>query len=388
MSWPIEYSEFFQALGDVRQDGHETWTAFCPTCQHRDGRRGLRIRIGQKGGLVVKCMRESSGCHADAILAALSLTFKHLFPPDQRVEKKPRGKIEMVYDYRQPDGSLLFQVVRVRLPDGDKDFYQRRPNPGFDRSRAPHHEDNPRWVPHRKGMPLCLYRLPELAESLARSPDRWVFLVEGEKAVDFLRGDPWRLTATTSPGGAGKWNCLAFCQALAGRRVAVVADNDADKPPDKGGGPGPGPLHALDACRSLYGMAAEVRLLGTMPGVKERGGLDDWLAARADDPGQAKRDLRDMVECTPPWKPSMADIPPAFLAAVGESFRLGLGVTGRGRAGPSSLEEWLGLVRRDWIHWEQAAALDGSKGSVAPATLRVAAQLLAGASYPWKGDAR
>ncbi|MCP4662408.1 MAG: hypothetical protein GY856_43980, partial [bacterium] len=128
------------------------------------------------------------------------------------------------YDYRDKDGTLLFQVVR-KPP---KKFSQRRP------------DGNGGWVWNLKGVSRVLYRLPEI---LAR-PHEPVYIVEGEKDADRLRD--LGLLATTSPGGAGKWR-KKYSATLAGRDVVILSDNDD-----------PGRKHAVRIADSLVGTAASV----------------------------------------------------------------------------------------------------------------------------------
>ena len=112
----------------------------------------------------------------------------------------------MTYDYRNPDGRLLFQVVR----GPGKKFTQRRPNPAKPGE----------WLYTLQGVQRVLYRLPEV---LAAAVDEWVLVVEGEKDADRLASED--LVATTNPGGAGNWR-TEYGQALAGRKVAVLPDKD------------------------------------------------------------------------------------------------------------------------------------------------------------------
>lgn len=91
---------------------------------------------------------------------------------------------EVVYDYTDENGELLFQVVRKP----GKKFSQRR-------------IVNGEIVWDLKGVRRVPYRLKELLESMER--DESVFICEGEKDVDNVR--KLELTATCNPGGAGKW---------------------------------------------------------------------------------------------------------------------------------------------------------------------------------------
>lgn len=76
------------------------------------------------------------------------------------------------------------------------------------------------------------------------------------------------MTATTNPGGAGKWSRLADDSVLHGWRVAIIPDSDE-----------PGRKHAQDVADRLYGRAADVRLivLGTIKGFAGKD-ISDWSA--------------------------------------------------------------------------------------------------------------
>ncbi len=92
------------------------WTARCPA--HDDRRHSLSIGTGEGGKWLLHCHR---GCSLDAILAAVNLEHSDLFPDK---EQKTNSRIVATYDYRDPAGLLLYQVVRME----PKDFRQRRPD--------------------------------------------------------------------------------------------------------------------------------------------------------------------------------------------------------------------------------------------------------------------
>jgi putative DNA primase/helicase len=229
-------------LPDATRSG-KGWIAKCPA--HDDRKPSLSINTGDDGRTLVKC---HAGCTLDAICDALGIGVADLFPAKNAVRGKTgnrRGErcIVAEYDYVNDDGELLFQVVRF----APKDFRQRRPN------------GNGGFVWNLKGVRRVLYRLPELVGS---DPDAWVFVVEGEKDADALADAG--LVATTNPGGAGKWKHVDD-EALCGRKVCIVADNDAA-----------GRDHANDVAKRLHGRADKVRVL-TLPGLLDKGDVSDWL---------------------------------------------------------------------------------------------------------------
>ncbi len=178
---------------------------------------------------------------------------------------------ETVYDYKDEEGKLLFQVVRRP----GKRFRQRRPDGAGG------------WTWNLNGVRRVLYRLPELLASDGQP----AWLPEGEKDVDNLaaRG----LTATTNPSGALKWRG-EYSQFLKGRDVIILPDNDE-----------PGRTHAQMVARSLNGVARSVKVV-ELPGLSEKGDVSDWFAD-----GHSVEDLQALAERVAPWKPTRSAAPRA-----------------------------------------------------------------------------
>ena len=122
-----------------------------------------------------------------------------------------------------------------------------------------------------------LYQMQELQSA---NPGQWVFVCEGEKSADAIRG--LGLIATTSPLGAGKWQD-EYSEVLADRKVAVLLDRDPQ-----------GQNHALDVVRSLKGIARARRIVTLPAVVAEKSDPADWVAA-----GGEKDDLLKLLESTP-----------------------------------------------------------------------------------------
>lgn len=177
----------------------------------------------------------------------------------------------VIYDYRDAGGPLVFQVVR----GPGKRFWQRRPL--ADGS----------WESNVRGVPRLLYRLPEL---LSTPLDAEVLILEGEKNVD--RARTLGFTATCNPGGAGKWRG-EYAEHFRGRTVVIVADND-----------NPGHAHARIVAQALVGTAASVRVISALPGVDSGGDLSDWL-----DAGGTADELRELIVSTPGYKPESEGLP-------------------------------------------------------------------------------
>ena len=177
-----------------------------------------------------------------------------------QAEAKKPSREECAYDYRDADGKLVYQVVRM-IP---KDFRQRRPDGGGG------------WIWNLQGVTRVLYRLPELLASSGR-----VFIVEGEKDTDSLRA--LGLVATTSVGGAGKWRDQ-YNAAFQGREVVVLPDNDAD-----------GEKHGAFVAQALTGTASSVRIL-RLTGLDKKGDVSDWLRD-----GGTVEELTALADAAPEW---------------------------------------------------------------------------------------
>src|SRR5687767_1020977 len=85
-------------LDGVKQTGATQWVALCPS--HSDRKPSLSISIGDSGKVLIHCQ---AGCETDEILAELDLTMADLFPHKS-------SKIVATYDYRDTDGTLLYQT--------------------------------------------------------------------------------------------------------------------------------------------------------------------------------------------------------------------------------------------------------------------------------------
>lgn len=102
---PIE--SLLERLDRVKVSGPGTYLASCPTSAHRHGdrSRGLSIREGDDGRILVHCF---AGCPVDEVVAAVGLDLADLFPP------RPTD-----YPDRAPRGGLTGRgrVKRVPWPD-------------------------------------------------------------------------------------------------------------------------------------------------------------------------------------------------------------------------------------------------------------------------------
>ncbi len=237
----------------------------CPVCGGHPGLpRGQGVRCaGYVGsdGLYAHCTRDQ---HAGALAPddATPPTYAHRLggecrcgrqhtpgpaavPVGRSVGGEPWGQPEATFDYLTAAGSVAYQVVRFP----GKEFRQRRP-------------DGSGWAWGLKGTARVLYRLPEL---LASDPARAVFVVEGEKDVETLRG--LGFVATTNSGGSGAWRS-EFAEPFACRLVVILPDNDD-----------PGRKWAHTVARDLLEAGAALVRVVELPGLPEHGDVTDWLTA-------------------------------------------------------------------------------------------------------------
>jgi len=262
------------AAKSVKPSGPDAWTCYCPIHESGPGNHNnsLSILASDDGKIVVNC---HNGCDAREVIYAFGLTWKDCFPPKAAAAS---SKITAEYDYHDADGVLRFQVCRIE-PGNDgrpKDFRQRQPN------------GEGGWTWKTKGLQKFPYRLREVAAGSGKP----VWIVEGEKQVDYLRS--LGMTATCNPGGAGKW-LKSYAKFFDGRDCVVVPDCD---PPNAKTGKIVGAAHAKEVADSLIGVAKSIHVL-ELPGCQPKWGLDDWIQKG----GHTLEELRDICRTAPAWGP-------------------------------------------------------------------------------------
>ncbi len=247
----------FRSLNGFQQTGENQYQARCPA--HDDRTASLSIGTGQDGKALVHC---HAGCSTEAVVTAMGITTKDLFPANGNGSGK--RVVVATYDYRDLDGTLLYQVVRFK----PKEFQQRRPAGGG-------------WDWSVKGIKRVPYRLPEL-----KAADS-IFITEGEKDADALQGIG--LTATCNAGGAGKWPDELDQYFRPEQEVVIIPDNDE-----------PGRKHAELVAGHLHPKVESVKIL-RLEGLPEKGDVSDWLQGR--DPEGAAEELCKLAEGAPEWDP-------------------------------------------------------------------------------------
>ena len=216
------------------------------------------------GGVLDLIERETGKTGADRMIWLSDNKFIDPLPSGDG--RKPN--VVKTYDYHDENGVLLFQVCRL----DPKDFRQRQPTPGN------------KWDWSVKGVRQVPYRLPELVSEIELG--KWVFIVEGEKDADRLRG--LGIPATTNAGGAGKWRA-ELTKIFVGADVVIIPDNDPQTVHPKTGElmfhPDgrlklPGKDHAEAVAAALSAVAAKVRVLDlkkVWPDMPLKGDVSNWL---------------------------------------------------------------------------------------------------------------
>ncbi len=248
------------------------WSARCPA--HDDRNPSLSVSEGDDGTVLLKC---HSGCTTAAILDAVGLTPRDLFP--NKVDAAPKrngkphtnapsgrlfasasdavaelerihGKRSALWTYHDATANPVGLVVRWNQSEGKKDI---RP--------VSRHADG--WRVGAMPNPRTLYGLPELETA------KCVIVTEGEKAADAARS--LGFVATTSAGGSQAAK-MSNWQPLAGKEVWILPDNDA---------PGRKYADAVAAILARLHPVPAVRVI-ELPNLPEGGDIVDWIEAHGD----------------------------------------------------------------------------------------------------------
>jgi hypothetical protein len=175
--------------------------------------------------------------------------------------KKSQGKVVATYDYRDPEGRLLFQVVRYQS--------------GRLAQRRPDGQDG--WVWNLKGVRRVLYRLPEL---LAAPDGTAVYIPLEEEEVEALV--TLGVVATCNAGGPEKFTS-DLRQPLKGMSVFVLTTKKTNR------------KHAHHIANVVSTVADKVKVL-ELPGQSKD--VTDWVAA-----GGTREGLERLAEEAPKWNP-------------------------------------------------------------------------------------
>jgi DNA primase len=207
---PGEISVYVAArLPNLMQVRGREWRAPCPIHRGQDDNFALEpgtgmwfchSRCGRGGNLLALEMELSGVEFAAAKRNVFQIVGRHHKAVARRSAEP--GPIVATYDYTDEACKTLYQITRHFPP---KDFRQR------------YQDESGHWV-WRKHHRQVLYRLPKVLASPI------VFLVEGERDVETLEANGF--IATTKSGGAGTEWLSAYTDALQGREVVLLPDND------------------------------------------------------------------------------------------------------------------------------------------------------------------
>ena len=174
------------------------------------------------------------------------------------------------YTYKDADGRELYQVVRIKRPDGTKTFYRC------------HHDENGNEVKGWDGLQQVPYRLETFREN---NTGGFIFC-EGEKDVDRLVS--LGLPATGVAGGANGISPLLKKQPMffndyfsSFKGAIVIPDNDD-----------PGREYANQVSSELSKLGIDV-VQSMLPGLPHGGDVSDWLDAN---PGATPNQLLDALD--------------------------------------------------------------------------------------------
>ena len=290
MSNPSVYSEsnldlILQRLEGVKPS-NDGWVARCPA--HDDRNPSLSIGIGDDGRVLVHCF---AGCPTGAVCSALGITTADLFPmafkgsgsstkgafasSDEAVAFLTRrhGKPAAIWQYTDVDGRLVALAVRFDDPHevGSKVVLPISLHTGG-------------WMVKAMPTPRPLYQLTEVTQA-----DR-VIVCEGEKAADAAAS--LGFTATTSSGGC-KASAKTDWSPLAGLDVILIPDND---------GPGHSYADRVSAMLADLDPKPTIRIV-ELPDLPESGDMVEFIEARGGCIEQARHDLDELIEKTPPIEP-------------------------------------------------------------------------------------
>ena len=262
--------ELLQKLQGVHTNG-SGWMACCPA--HDDSTPSLSINQGEVGRVLLKCF---AGCPTEAVVAALGMKMRDLFLEGDDAWKteteypafasKSGGgggfppfdwENHIVFEYRDEKGHLLSE----KLKDRNKNFMQRKPNPGYDGTIH-----TKRHVYKLNEIEPTLFRLESISKL---DPSEPVLVVEGEKDVQRVWSSG--LAATCSRSTSEKDVDRTDWSPLKGRKVIIVPDNDPV-----------GEKYAALVARNVQIYASELTIC-RLPDLEPKGDVSDFLDANTVD---------------------------------------------------------------------------------------------------------
>lgn len=292
------------------------WSCRCPA--HEDRNPSLSIGVGGDGRALMSC---HAGCATEEIVRTLGLSMRDLMAGSARQSPASKGKPERVERRRAPSSGAPATAASGASPDALIADIERRSGRAQGRWNYLAADGQPvgivlRWdsvTPGGKAakeilpvsllggawrvkampVPRPLLHLPELLKLPAGA---WVYVCEGEKAVDAARAIG--LVATTSAGGS-KAAAQTDWSALRDKVVVVVPDNDE-----------PGEAYADEVVALCQQASAEevrvLRLWEHWPAVPHAGDIVDVLAIEHGDAEAVHERIDELAVATKP-EPAAAE---------------------------------------------------------------------------------
>lgn len=294
-----------------QSSGQAQWRSRCPI--HQGKSRNLSIREETDGTILLHCHHTEAGrptCNPKDIAAALGMEFRDLFParpdnprrkatPSKNGHKNGKANLKPARAHKSPEDAIAGVVKHLGAPSASWIYHELHDGQRFELMRVyrfdlsdgskefrPAHASADGW---RMGDPpgkLPLYCLPELGG------DDTVFVVEGEKCADLVRG--LGLMATTSAHGSKSPQKTDWAP-LSGKTIIIVPDQDS-----------PGKAYAEAVAGILHGLdpRPEIRILDLPAGAKGDD-IEQWLETLPDrwSDADCRNELARLWAAVPPWMP-------------------------------------------------------------------------------------
>lgn len=273
------YQEFFlKYLPEAKSLNESEYLCRCPFNDHDDKTPSFNFNVAKGTYICRGCNKQGNIFHFWGKLHGFPDTKKD-FPKILRGICKDFGieiekrKIVETYDYADPQGNLIYQVVRFN----DKTFSQR------------HRNGNGSWTWGMRGIMQTLYNLPLLSSA------KEVIVVEGERDCESMMRAGF--ITTTNPMGAGKWRD-EYNQHLKDKNVVLIPDNDD-----------PGRRHMIQIGQLLLGVASSIKWLD-LPDLPSKGDVSDFIEKIGEEKAaeELKRMIQEAPEYQPPKKVTIEDI--------------------------------------------------------------------------------
>lgn len=268
-------------LKGVKKVGPNTYRAY----SHLRDEKEPSLYITEKpDGTILMC--DHGGGDTKAILAAIGLTMRTLFPNGGSEGSGPKGpapsrKVAAIYKYLDKNGELVAEKVRYT----NKTFFWRskKPDGSYDYHKL-------------ESVPLYNGAVLEKAEA--------VFLVEGEKDVDTLTKHG--LPAVSLPNGAHWEN--EYVAYFSDKVIIILPDND-----DTGRDYAKAALKALKPTNYNTGI---MQLNNLWPEIPEKGDVSDYIAAKGEEAVAKLKETLDVVTRNRKPAPAVSAVPTAQCSAA------------------------------------------------------------------------